>query len=77
MSNSLSYYSLKLDLFSKDGVHLQQASGFVVEAANQHDLITNRHIISDRLYYWLSYRLGAGWNAQIKCSILANGFDCI
>lgn len=48
MSNPLLYSSVKLDLFSKDGVHLGQASGFLVEAANQYYLITNRHIVSGR-----------------------------
>jgi len=46
MSNPLSYSSIKLDLFSKDGIRLKQASGFVVETDNQHFLITNWHVVS-------------------------------
>jgi hypothetical protein len=46
MNNPLSYSSVKLDLFSKDGAHLKSASGFVVEAGNQYYLITNRHVVS-------------------------------
>jgi hypothetical protein len=48
MNNPLSYSSLKLDLFSKDGVRLKPASGFVVEANNQHYLITNQHVVSGK-----------------------------
>jgi hypothetical protein len=46
MNNPLSYSSLKLDLFSKDGIRLKPASGFVVEAGSQYYLITNRHVVS-------------------------------
>ena len=46
MNNPLSYSSLKLDVFSKDGVQLKSASGFAVEAGNQRYLITNRHVVS-------------------------------
>jgi hypothetical protein len=46
MNNPLSFSSLKLDLFSKDGLRLKSASGFVVEVRQQYYLITNRHIIS-------------------------------
>lgn len=48
MNNPLSYSSVKLEFFSKEGVPLQQESGFVVETANQHYLITNRHLVSTR-----------------------------
>lgn len=48
MHNLLSYSSLKLDLFSKEGIHLKSASGFVVESGNQYYLITNRHVLSGR-----------------------------
>ncbi len=48
MNNPLSYSSIKLDLFSKDGVHLKPASGFVVEAGNRYYLITNWHVVSGR-----------------------------
>ena len=48
MNNPLSYSSLKLDLFSKDGIRLKPASGFVVEAGSQYYLITNRHLLSGR-----------------------------
>jgi len=48
MNNPLSYSSIKLDLFSKDGVRLKPASGFVVEAGNQYYLITNWHVVSGK-----------------------------
>jgi hypothetical protein len=48
MNNPLSSSSLKLDLFSKDGVRLKPASGFVIEAGNQYYLITNWHVLSGR-----------------------------
>lgn len=47
MNNPLSFSSLKLDLFAKDGTPLKQASGFVVEARNRYYLITNRHLLSE------------------------------
>ena len=46
MNNPLSYSSVKLDVFSKDGASLKPASGFVVEAREQYYLITNRHVVS-------------------------------
>jgi hypothetical protein len=48
MNNPLSYSSIKLDLFSKEGVRLKSASGFIVEAGNQYFLVTNMHILSGR-----------------------------
>lgn len=48
MNNLLSYSSVKLDLFSKDGLRLKSASGFVVEAGDKHYLITNWHVLSGR-----------------------------
>ena len=48
MNNPLSYSSLKLDLFSKDGGRLNSASGFVIEVSNRYYLITNWHILSGR-----------------------------
>jgi hypothetical protein len=48
MNNLLSYSSLKLDLFSKDGTRLKPASGFVVEAGASYYLITNWHVLSGR-----------------------------
>ena len=48
MNNPLSYSSLKLDLFSRDGVRLKSASGFVIESAKQYYIITNRHVLSGR-----------------------------
>jgi len=48
MNNPLSYSSIKLNLFSKDGVRLKPASGFVIEAKSQYFLITNQHILSGR-----------------------------
>jgi hypothetical protein len=46
MNNLLSFSAVKLDLFSKDGVRLKPASGFIVEAGNQYYLITNWHVVS-------------------------------
>ena len=48
MNNPLSFSSVKLDLFSRDGVRLKPASGFVVEAGNHYYLITNWHVVSGR-----------------------------
>jgi hypothetical protein len=48
MNNPLSYSSLKLDLFSKEGGCLKSASGFVVEAGDKYYLITNWHVLSGR-----------------------------
>jgi hypothetical protein len=48
MNNSLSFSSLKLDLFSKDGLRLKSASGFMVEMGSRCYLITNRHVLSGR-----------------------------
>src|SRR5215475_7237643 len=48
MNNPLSFSSLKLDLFSKDGVRVNSASGFVVDAGNRYYLITSRHVLSGR-----------------------------
>lgn len=47
MSNPLSYSSVKLDIFTRNDSYLGQASGFVVETANRHYLITNRHLVSN------------------------------
>lgn len=46
MNNPLSFSSVKLDLFSKDGRRLNPASGFIMEASNQYYLITNWHVVS-------------------------------
>lgn len=48
MSNPLSFSSIKLDIFSKDGNRLKPASGFVIEADNRLYLITNWHVVSGR-----------------------------
>jgi hypothetical protein len=48
MNNPLSFSSLKLDLFSKDGTLLKPASGFMVEVGDRYYLITNRHVLSGR-----------------------------
>ena len=48
MNNPLSYSSIKLNLFSKDGGRLKPASGFVIEAKSQYYLITNQHVVSGR-----------------------------
>ncbi|MBN1311516.1 MAG: hypothetical protein JXB30_08865 [Anaerolineae bacterium] len=46
MNNPLSYSSVKLALFAKDGTHLKSVSGFVIEAGDQYYLITNKHVVS-------------------------------
>jgi|GEM_PF-2522402 hypothetical protein len=48
MNNPLSYSSIKIDLYSKESVHLKSASGFVVEARSRYYLITNWHVLSGR-----------------------------
>src|ERR1051325_684165 len=48
MNNPLSYSSIKLDLFSKEGSRLKPASGFIVECGTQYYLITNQHVLSGR-----------------------------
>jgi hypothetical protein len=48
MNNPLSYSSIKLNLFSKDGTRLKPASGFVIESKSQYYLITNQHVVSGR-----------------------------
>ena len=48
MNNPLSYSSLKLDLYSKDGIRLKPASGFMVEVGSKYYLITNWHVLSGR-----------------------------
>ena len=46
MNNPLSFSSVKLNLFSRDGARLKQASGFILEAGKQYYLITNWHVLS-------------------------------
>lgn len=46
MNNPLSYSSVKLDLYSREGAPLKQASGFIVEADGNYFLITNWHVLS-------------------------------
>jgi len=46
MTNPLSFSSVKLDLFSRDGGRLNSASGFVIEVDSQCYLITNLHVVS-------------------------------
>src|SRR5215213_4218202 len=46
MNNPLSFSSVKLDLFSKDGARLNTASGFIIEVGKQYYLITNWHVVS-------------------------------
>jgi hypothetical protein len=47
MNNLLSFSSVKLDLFTRDGARLKPASGFVLEAGSQHYLVTNLHVLSN------------------------------
>jgi hypothetical protein len=46
MNNLLSFSSVKLDRFARDGTRLKPASGFVLEADNRSYLITNLHVLS-------------------------------
>jgi hypothetical protein len=46
MNNPLSFSSLKLDLFSREGLPLKSASGFILECEDRYYLITNRHVLS-------------------------------
>jgi hypothetical protein len=48
MNNRLSFSSVKLDLFSKEGIRLKHASGFVLESGNKYYIITNWHVLSGR-----------------------------
>jgi hypothetical protein len=48
MNNPLSFSSVKLELFTKEGVPLKPASGFVVKADDQYHLITNWHVVSGK-----------------------------
>jgi hypothetical protein len=48
MNNPLSYSSVRLDLFSREGSHVNQASGFLVEADSQFFLVTNWHVLSGK-----------------------------
>lgn len=45
MNNPLSFSSLKLDLFSREGARLKSATGFVLESGRRYYLITNRHVV--------------------------------
>jgi hypothetical protein len=46
MNNLLSFSSVRLDRFTKDGTRLKPSSGFVLEADNRYYLITNLHVLS-------------------------------
>jgi hypothetical protein len=48
MNNLLSFSSVKLDLFSRDGTRLTPASGFVLDSDHGYYLITNLHVLSGR-----------------------------
>jgi hypothetical protein len=48
MNNPLSYSSVKIDLYSREGARLKQASGFMVEAEGNYFLITNWHVLSGK-----------------------------
>jgi hypothetical protein len=51
MNTFLSFSSLRLDRFSKEGNHLKSASGFIVKTGNQYYLITNWHVVSGRDFF--------------------------
>lgn len=46
MNHLLSFSSVKLDIFSRDGTPLKPASGFVLEADGRYYLVTNLHVLS-------------------------------
>ena len=46
MNNLLSFSSVKLDIFARDGTPLRPASGFVLEADGRYYLVTNLHVLS-------------------------------
>lgn len=48
MNKLLSFTSVKLDLFSRAGTHLQPASGFLLETGSRFYLITSLHVLSGR-----------------------------
>jgi hypothetical protein len=73
MDNLLSYSSLRLDLFSQDGLRLKPASGFAVEAENQHYIITNLHILSGRDFPAGEPQEAATTPYLLKTSIHSNG----
>jgi hypothetical protein len=73
MNNLLSYSSVKLELFSKDGLRLKPASGFVVEAGDKHHLITNRHALSGGDFPAREVREPAATPYLLKTSIHNHG----
>jgi len=48
MNNLLSFSSIRLDIFSREGIRLKSASGFVVEANRRYYIITNLHVVLGR-----------------------------
>jgi hypothetical protein len=48
MNNLLSFSSVKLDIFSRDGTRLTSASGFVLESDHRYYFVTNLHVLSGR-----------------------------
>jgi len=48
MNNLLSFSSVKLEPFSKEGAQLKPTSGFIVEAGGRYYVITNWHVVSGR-----------------------------
>ena len=46
MNNLLSFASVKLDRFARNGTRLEPASGFVLEADHRYYLVTNLHVLS-------------------------------
>lgn len=45
-NNPLSFSSVKLDLFSKEGARLKPASGFMIESGNRSYLVTSRRVLA-------------------------------
>lgn len=73
MNNPLSFSSVKLDVFSKDGVRLIPASGFVVEADKQYYLITNWHVVSGGKLHTSGQQVPVGTPYSLKMSVHIHG----
>jgi hypothetical protein len=69
MNNMLSFSSVKLEPFSKEGAQLKPASGFVVEAGGRYYLITNWHVVSGRKLLADEQQEPAGGPYTVKISI--------
>ena len=76
MNNLLSFSSVRLDRFSKEGGHLKSASGFIVKTDNQYYLVTNWHVVSGRDFLTRELPESGVEPATLKISLhLRNGED--